>query len=71
MWQHYVNCEGSELSSEVNRNSLYILVGCKHRENEGVFYKGGRDCVLCQFIEPVTFAHCVFIFALQNIALGG
>ena len=22
-------------------------------------------------IEPVTFAHCSFIFALQNIALGG
>ena len=39
--------------------------------NEGVFYKGGRDCVLCQFIEPVTFGHCAFIFALQNIALGG
>ena len=48
----------------------YILVGCKHRASEGVFYTGGRGCVLCQFIEPVTFARCMFIFALQNIALG-
>ena len=32
---------------------------------------GGRDCVLCQFIEPATFARCAFIFALRNIALGG
>ena len=47
------------------------LVGCKHRAREGVFYIGGRGCVLCQFIEPVTFARCVFIFALRNIALGG
>ena len=30
-----------------------------------------RDCVLCQFVEFVTFALCVFIFALRNIALGG
>ena len=36
-----------------------------------MFYIGGRDCVLCQFIEPVTFARCTFIFALRNIALGG
>ena len=43
---------------------LYILVGCKHRASEGVFYIGGRGCVWCQFIEPVTFA-------LRNIALGG
>ena len=33
-------------------------------------YIGSRGCVLCQFIEPVTFARCVFIFALRNIALG-
>ena len=46
-----------------------LLVGCKHRASEGVFYIGG--CVLCQFIEPVTFARCVFIFALRNIALIG
>ena len=39
--------------------------------SEGVFYIGGRDCVLCPFIEPVTFARCAFIFALRNIALGG
>ena len=25
----------------------------------------------CQFIEPVMFTCCAFIFALQNIALGG
>ena len=35
-----------------------------------MFYIGGRSCVLCQFIEPVTFARCAFIFALRNIALG-
>ena len=48
-----------------------LLVGCKHRVSEGVFYIGCRGYVLCQFIEPVTFAHCAFIFALRNIALGG
>ena len=36
-----------------------------------MFYIGGRGCVLCQFIEPVMFARCAFIFALQNIALDG
>ena len=25
----------------------------------------------CQFIEPVTFARCAFIFAFRNILLGG
>ena len=47
------------------------MVGCKHRASEGVFYIGGHGCVLCQFIEPVKFAHCAFIFALRNIALDG
>ena len=47
-----------------------LLVGCKHRASIGVFYIGERDCVLCQFIEPVTFALCAFIFALLNIAFG-
>ena len=46
-----------------------ILVGCKHRASEGVFYIGGRGFV-CQIIEPVTFARCAFIFALQNITFG-
>ena len=50
--------------------SKYILVGCKHRASEGVFYICGRGFV-CQIIEPVTFARCAFIFALCNIALGG
>ena len=36
-----------------------------------MFYIGSHGCVLCQFIEPVTFARCAFIFALQNITLGG
>ena len=36
-----------------------------------MFYIGGRGCILLQFIEPVTFARCAFIFALRNIALGG
>ena len=44
-----------------------VLVGCKHRASEGVFYIGGRGFV-CQIIEPVTFARCAFIFALCNIA---
>ena len=48
-----------------------LLVQCKHRASEGVFYIGGRGCVLCQFIESVTFVRCAFIFALRNIALGG
>ena len=39
---------------------IYILVGCKHRASEGVFYKGGRGFV-GQIIEPVTFARCAFI----------
>ena len=34
-----------------------------------MFYIGSRGFV-CQIIEPVTFAHCTFIFALRNIALG-
>ena len=38
--------------------------------SEGEFYIGGLGFV-CQFIEPVTFARCAFIFALRNIALGG
>ena len=50
---------------------IYKLVGCKHRASEGVFYIGGRGCVLCQIIEPVTFVRCAFIFALWNITLGG
>ena len=56
------------LCSEV---PLYYIVGCKHRASEGVFHIGGCDCVLCQFIESVTFARCAFIFALRNIALSG
>ena len=36
-----------------------------------MFYIGGHGCVLCKFIEPVTFVRCAFIFALRNIALGG
>ena len=49
---------------------LILLVGCKHRESEGVLYIGSRGFV-CQIIELVTFARCAFIFALRNIALGG
>ena len=37
--------------------------------SKGEFYIDGF--VLCQFIEPVTFAHCTFIFALRIITLGG
>ena len=38
--------------------------------SEREFYIGGST-LLCQFIEPVTFACCAFIFALRNITLGG
>ena len=31
----------------------------------------GSSTILCQFLEPVIFARCTFIFALRNIALGG
>ena len=48
---------------------IILLVGCKNRANEGVFYIGGRGFV-CQIIEPFTFARCTFIFALRNITLG-
>ena len=44
---------------------------CSIITSEGVFYIDGHGCVLYQFIEPVTFARCAFIFALCNIALGG
>ena len=47
--------------------SANILVGCKHRASEGVFYIGGRG----QIIEAVTFARCALIFALRNIVLDG
>ena len=30
-----------------------------------------RSKFLYQFIDPVTFSHCAFIFALRNITLGG
>ena len=49
---------------------LIILVGCKHRASEVLLYIGGRGLV-SQIIEPVTFARCVFIIALRNIALDG
>ena len=68
---HYENI--LHFSGNVCNNSVLIfviiLVGCKHRASKGVFYIGGRGFV-CQIIELVTFARCVFIIALQNIALG-
>ena len=42
-----------------------LLVGCKHRASEGVFYIGGRG-FLCQIIEPVTFSRCAFIIARRS-----
>ena len=56
---------------ELHTEPLLLLVGCKYRASEGVFYIGSRSCVLCQFIEPATFVRCTFIFALRNIALSG
>ena len=63
--------EGGWRQYSIIQLTMYILVGYKHRASEGVFYIGSRGCVLCQFIESVTFARCTFIFALQNIILGG
>ena len=60
----------TEMSYACAYTRTYILVGCKHWANEGVFYIRGRGFV-CLIIEPVTFARCAFIFALRNIALGG
>ena len=53
--------------------SSYIMAKFRivTKTSEGVFYIGGRGCVLCQFIEPVTFSRSAFIFALRNISLGG
>ena len=31
--------------------TIYTVVEFKHRASEGMFYIGGRGCVLCQFIE--------------------
>ena len=39
-------------------------------EQRRVLHRRPRICI-CQIIEPVTFAHCAFIIALRNIALGG
>ena len=61
----------SFLLIESTDSMIYTLVGCKHQASEGLFYIGGRDCVLCHFIEPVTFACCSFIFVLRNIVLDG
>ena len=39
-----------------------LLVGCKHRASEGVFYIVGRGCVLYQFIGSGVarlYLHCV------------
>ena len=42
----------------------------QHWVSERKFYIGGSN-FFGQFIEPVTFVRCVFIFALRNITLGG
>ena len=46
---------------------LYLHCGIS---SEREFYIGSFT-LLSQFIEPVTFARCAFIFALRNITLGG
>ena len=54
--------ESIKASLECTRNNIiihlyvYILVGCKHRASEGVFYIEGHGFV-CQINEQVTFAH--------------
>ena len=59
----------------VKSTIITILYKCILLENatalgeQTEFYIGGST-LLCQFIEPVTFVRCAFIFVLQNIALG-
>ena len=43
-----------------------ILEMLQYWVSEGEFCIGGCGCVLCQFIEPVTFVRCTFIFALHK-----
>ena len=51
-----INGRGTTLISPGGSLHLQLLlVGCKHRASESVFYIGGRGFV-CQIIEPVTFA---------------
>ena len=70
-------CVRSELSSAFNGPDFrYIYIYTSRMQASGERMRvlhniGGRDCVLCQFIEPATFARCAFIFALRNIALRG
>ena len=47
-----------------------ILVGCKHRASEGVLYIGGHGCVLCQFIEPVTFCALRVYICIAEYRIG-
>ena len=47
----------------------HIMWDAEHRASEREFHIGGSTS-LCHLIDPVTFAHGAFIFALRNIALG-
>ena len=49
---------------------MYILETLRRWASEREVYISGST-LLCQFIDPVMFARCAFIFALRNIALGG
>ena len=66
---HEFSVSGRRAVNVLNISTCIYLVGCKHQANEGVCCIGGRGCVLCHFIEPVTFARCAFIFPLR--AVGG
>ena len=46
-----------------------LLLPCAY-DTSRMQASGERSVYCAQFIEPVTFARCAFIFALQNIALG-
>ena len=50
---------------------MYLLENATALAERRRVYIGGRGFVLCQFIDSVTFARCAFIFAIQNITLGG
>ena len=54
---------------ECDKN-VSLLENAQRWASKREFYIG-RSTLLCQFIEQVTFACCMFIFALQNITLDG
>ena len=65
--------------TEIDKNVIFLFIvitnlkTLQRWESKPEFYilNIGSSTLLCQFIEPVTFAHYAFTFALWNITLGG